>query len=98
MRRNDLTSFDWDKGNIDKNYHKHGITPNEAEEVFLDQWVAIKPDITHSHGEKRFIAIGMSSIRHVLFIIFTLRSKGVRIISARIANKKERRIYEKEKI
>lgn len=97
MRQGDVLSFDWDKGNVDKNYTKHGISPNEAEEVFLDEWVAIKPDITHSQGEKRFIAIGASSAKQTLFIIFTLRSRGIRIISARLANKKERSIYENEK-
>ena len=97
MRRSDEVEFEWDKGNIDKNYRKHGITPNEAEEVFLDEWVAIKPDFTHSLGEKRYIAIGMSGVKQILFIVFTLRNKVVRIISARMANKKERSIYENEK-
>ena len=97
MRRGDVVEFEWDKGNLDKSYQKHGITPNEAEEVFLDEWVAIKPDITHSLKEKRFIAIGTSSTKEILFIIFTLRSNRVRIISARVANKKERSTYENEK-
>ena len=97
MTRRDVVEFEWDKGNIDKNYRKHGISPNEAEEVFLDEWVAIKPDFTHSRGEDRFIAIGTSSTKQILFIIFTLRNSRVRIISARVANKKERSIYENEK-
>ena len=32
-----ITGFDWNQGNIDKSYKKHGVTPNEAEEVFLDE-------------------------------------------------------------
>ncbi|MBU1000108.1 BrnT family toxin [Patescibacteria group bacterium] len=89
-----LAGFEWDKGNIDKNYIKHGITPNEAEEVFLDDGVAIERDIKHQEMEKRYIAIGKISSDKTLFIIFTSRKSKIRIISARLANKKERRVYE----
>ncbi len=44
-----FTQFEWDKGNIGKSYQKHGITPNEAEEVFLDKNILISEDIKHSH-------------------------------------------------
>lgn len=52
MRRNDLTSFDWDKGNIDKNSQKHGVSPNEAEEVFLDENLSFLM-MNYIHLEKR---------------------------------------------
>ena len=89
-----ITGFEWDKGNIDKNYIKHGITPNEAEEVFLDEDVAIERDIKHQEVEKRYIAIGKISSDKILFVIFISRKSRIRIISARLANKKERRVYE----
>jgi hypothetical protein len=88
-----LNGFDWDKGNIDKSYHKHGITSNETEEAFLDEHVIFLKDVTHSKVEKRYTLIGKTIESKVLFIVFTLRGKKVRIISARKANKKERRIY-----
>lgn len=98
MRRNDLTSFDWDKGNIDKNYHKHGITPNEAEEVFLDERALVFDDQIHSLGEKRLKIIGKTLEATILFVVFTMRGKKIRIISVRSANQKERRMYEEKNI
>lgn len=89
-----ITSFEWDKGNIDKSYEKHGITPNEAEEVFLDEEILLLEDAIHSEEEDRFTAIGRTMKGDVLFLSFTLRKKRIRIISARKANKKERRLYE----
>jgi len=93
----DLTKvigFEWDKGNIDKSYEKHGVTPNEAEEVFIDKNVGIERDIKHQELEERYIAIGMTLNEKLLFEVFTMRNNMVRIISSRKANKKERRLYE----
>lgn len=97
MRRSDLSGFEWDKGNVDKSYEKHGISPEQSEEVFTDEHVVIVPDIAHSIGEERLIAIGKSNEQQVLFVIFTKRRGVIRIISARRANKKERSIYETQK-
>ncbi len=91
----DSVAFEWDKGNIDKSYVKHGISPNEAEEVFLDEQVKIVQDIQHSQKEKRFIALGQTVRNVKLFIVYTIRRKKIRIISARPMNKKQRRQYEK---
>ena len=93
-RDNESIEFEWDEGNIDKNYKKHGVTPNETEEVFLDEQVIIVADIDHSQHEKRDIAIGQTLTKKMLCIVFTSRKEKIRIISARSANKKERRIYE----
>jgi len=88
--------FDWDKGNIDKSYQKHGITPNEAEEVFLDEKLIILGDIKHSNKEKRYSLIGKTTDKKLLFVVFTLRNRKIRIISARKANKKEKNEYGKK--
>ena len=96
MVRKEIKEFEWDQGNIDKNYRKHGISPNEAEEVLLDENLAIIDDIKHSQVEKRYIALGKTSAKKVLFVIFTTRKGKIRIISARPANKKERGFYEKK--
>lgn len=90
---NKLTSFEWDQGNLDKSYQKHGITPSEAEEVFLDEAVKIEEDIKHKQAEQRFIAIGKTTEDKTLFMVFTIRNVKIRIISARLANKKERGVY-----
>src|SRR3990170_6483046 len=83
--------FEWDKGNIEKSYKKHGISPEESEELFLDESVLLQEDIKHIQTEGRYIAIGKSSQKRILFAIFTIRGEKIRIISVRIAKKKERR-------
>ncbi len=89
-----ITGFEWDKGNTDKSYQKHGITPNEAEQVFTDEDVQVERDIKHQEKEKRYIAIGKNAADRILFIVFTMRKNKIRVISERIANQKERRLYE----
>ena len=91
-----ITGFEWDKNNIDKSYQKHGITLNEAEEIFLDEDILLLEDIKHSQQEERFKAIGKIAKGRILFLVFTIRGNQIRIISARVANKKERRIYEQK--
>ena len=89
-----LIEFEWDKGNFKKNFKKHGITIKEAEKLFLDKQVLFLEDIKHSQKEKRYNALGKSSDK-ILFAVFTFRNNKVRIISVRIANQKERKLYEK---
>lgn len=91
-----IKRFVWDKWNIDKNIEKHGITPNESEEVFLDEEIQIKRDFKHHQTEERYIVVGKTAGGKILFEVFTLRGDKIRIISSRIANKKERRMYEEK--
>ena len=91
-----IIGFEWDKGNIDKSYQKHGITPNKAEEIFLDEEMLLLEDIEHSKQEDRFEVIGKTTQKVVLFLVFTIRKNKIRIISARKANIKERRQYEQK--
>lgn len=89
-----IIGFEWDKGNLDKSYLKHGISPREAEESFLDIKLLLQEDIKHSEKEERTIAIGKTEKNKILFSIFTVRENKIRIISTRKANKKERKQYE----
>ncbi len=93
---NKISGFEWNKGNIDKSYQKHGITPNEAEQIFTDEDVQIEKDIEHQEKEERYIAIGKNAANRVLFIVFTIRKHKIRVISARVGNQKERRLYEEK--
>ncbi|MFH2061539.1 MAG: BrnT family toxin [Candidatus Beckwithbacteria bacterium] len=88
--------FEWDKGNIDKSYQKHGITPNEAEEAFLDEKAIVLRDVKHSSKENRYLLIGENASNKILLVAFTLRIKKIRIISARKANRKEMYKYVKK--
>lgn len=90
-----FSGFEWDKGNIDKSFQKHGITAREAEELFLDENVLLVEDVKHSQREERKIAIGKNARQKLLFAAFTVRKYKIRIISVRVANQRERRQYEK---
>ncbi len=92
-----LLEFEWDQGNFDKSYEKHGITQKEAEEIFISERLYVKRDIKHSQKEERFIALGDSSEGLKLFVIFTIRKDKIRIISARRMHQKEVEKYEKAK-
>jgi len=92
-----VIEFEWDKWNLDKSYAKHGITPKETEEVFVDEGSFVLPDVKHSQKEERFIIVGRTLEKLNLFIIFAFRGKKIRIISARRMHRKEVLKYEKLK-
>lgn len=84
--------FDWDEGNLEKNWLKHGVSPLECEQIFFNQ-PFIAPDLSHSLTEDRFFVLGRTDADRYLFLVFTMRGKKIRVISARDMNKKERKIY-----
>ena len=88
-------SFEWDKGNQNKNWKKHKVTDKECEEAFADLYLKVAKDVFHSKQEPRFILIGKVGKERILYIVFTMRSEKIRVISARDLNKKERKLYEK---
>jgi uncharacterized DUF497 family protein len=90
----DPLAFEWDEGNIYKSVTKHGVTNKEAEEVFVNRPLLVSDDVTHSIKEARHQALGRAVSQKLLYIIFTIRIEKVRIISARLMDKKERSIYE----
>lgn len=87
--------FEWDKGNVDKNWLKHKITNKEAEESFFDEDKIIYKDIFHSDKEERYILLGKTKSYKLLYTVFTIRKLKIRIISSRKTDKKEGNIYEK---
>lgn len=95
MVKDQESAFEWDKGNLDKSRRKHGITPEEAESVFIDENFLIIPDASHSKTEARFVIVGKSDKNRYLFIVFTMRNKNIRIISARGMHKEEVKKYGK---
>jgi len=90
---NDLEGFEWDDGNIRKSFNKHNVSIKEAEEVFNSQpFIVLR---TAYLNEERFQMFGESKHR-LITIIFTIRKKKIRIISARDMSKKERIFYEEK--
>jgi len=88
--------FNWDEGNIDKNWLKHKVSSAECEQVFFNRPLVIQDDIIHSRTEKRFYALGQTDSKRTLFIVFTARNNLIRVISARDMSRKERKIYKNE--
>jgi len=89
-----VTGFDWDEGNRDKNWKKHQVSNSECEEVFFNLPLMLQPDEAHSQSEARYYVLGQTSAGRRLFIVFTIREKRIRVISARDMSKRERMIYE----
>ncbi len=90
----DVLEFEWDEGNKGKNLKKHGVTDGESEEAFFDIGKKIFKDILHSGTEKRYILLGQTKQKKILFIVFTKRKSKIRIISSRPLNRKEKHLYE----
>jgi len=87
--------FEWDEHKNISNKKKHGITFDEAQTVFVDELARLVPDPDNSEGEERFILMGMSSQHALLTVCHCERSSNtIRIISARKADKFERKQYE----
>ena len=89
-----INGFEWDEGNITKNWESHGVTHIECEEVFFNIPLVMNVDEPHSIKESRYYALGKTSSGRPLFLVFTIRNEKIRVISARDMNRKERKIYE----
>jgi len=88
-----VVGFEWGKGNIDKNWIGHKVTPVECEQIFFNQPLVVTDDSKHSQKENRFYALGRTDTHRLLFIVFTIRNQHIRTISARNMSRKERRMY-----
>ncbi len=91
------TGFDWDDGNLEKNWERHRVPFWEAEEVFFTEPLVVSADRRHSIVESRYLALGQTDSGRRLFISFTVRNSLVRIISARDMTRRELQTYEQAK-
>jgi uncharacterized protein len=87
-------AFEWDGEKEAANRRKHNVGFADASTVFGDPLSITIPDPDHAAGEERFVIIGMSSVRKLLVVVHTMRRARIRIISARLATRHERRNYE----
>jgi uncharacterized DUF497 family protein len=95
IRFPDPLRFEWDEGNRDKNLLKHNVSTSEVEEVFFDADKKLATDVAHStENEIRLILLGETRLGRRLFIVFTVRDRNVRVISARDMKRTERPLYE----
>ena len=86
--------FEWDEKKAKSNLIKHGVSFEEASSAFGDDFSITIEDPLHSEKENRFILIGRSIFQKILVVVHVEKSETIRIISARKATKKERKIYE----
>ena len=87
--------FNWDPRKASANVKKHGVSFDEASTAFADPLSITVPDPDHSTDETRFLLIGRSVRHRMLVVIHAERSESdIRLISARLASRRERRIYE----
>ena len=86
--------FEWNPTKNVSNRKKHGVSFEEAKTVFSDDFARLITDPDHSQDEERFILLGSSIESNLLIVCHCIRDEEcVRIISARKADKKERKTY-----
>ena len=91
-----MIEFEWSTAKSRANAKKHGVTFNEAQSVFYDEYARQYLDEGHSDVESRFIMLGISNKLRTLVVCHCERAGDdvIRIISARRATAKERSYYE----
>ena len=87
--------YQWDPNKAKSNLKKHGVRFADAVSVFEDE-NAITIEDEHER-ENRFITIGRDILLRILVVVYTFRGHIIRIISARKATSRERKIYEEQK-
>ena len=89
--------FEWNVEKSEKNLKNHGVSFTEAELAFEDFYAIEEFDDEHSTDEeKRFKMLAMAGER-ILVVVYTMRGENYRIISARLAERKERKLYERQR-
>jgi uncharacterized protein len=88
--------FEWDTKKACSNLRKHKVSFEEAATALKDPMAATGCDPDHSVGEERFVTFGVSERGRLLVVAHTEENDILRIISARVASKGERKIYEED--
>lgn len=85
--------FEWDPAKAERNLAKHGVSFEEAVTAFSDPLSLTVFDPDHSADEDRYVLQGVSSVGRLLVVAHTDGAARIRIISARLATRRERRSY-----
>lgn len=86
--------FEWDEEKERINISKHGIDFSTAALVFGDTNRIETYDEVHSIDEDRYVTIGqINGVAIVVLVVYTERKTAIRIISARLATKREKEAY-----
>ena len=87
--------FEWDDVKAAQNLANHGVSFEAARLAFDDPFAVVREDRRQDYGEGRYVLLGMVQ-DHLLAVIHAQRGARVRIISARLAEPRERRRYHEE--
>ena len=88
--------FEWDPKKARLNRAKHDVSFEEAATAFGDPLSVTISDPDHSAEEDRFILLGQTSAGRLVVVVHTHQGDTIRIISARLATRRERRAYKNE--
>lgn len=90
-----MIQFEWNRARATANLRKHGVSFEEAQTVFYDEFAVQFFDDEHSGDEERFLLLGMSTGARLLLVCHCERDAGhvIRIISARKATNSESIFY-----
>jgi uncharacterized DUF497 family protein len=88
--------FEWDPAKAAANQRKHGVSFEEAATAFADPLSLTISDPDHSAREARFLLLGRSQAGRLLVVGHTERGDRIRLITARLATRPERRDYEED--
>lgn len=83
-------TFEWDAAKAATNKRKHRVSFEEAATAFLDPLSRIFDDPDHSHDGWRLLLVGVSAMSRLLLVVHVERGDSMRIVSARLATKRER--------
>ncbi len=86
--------FEWDPKKAEGNKRKHDVSFHEAATIFGDPLAITFTDSDHSIDEERYLSFGLSRFDRLMVVSHFDRGDRVRIISARLMTRHERRIYE----
>jgi uncharacterized DUF497 family protein len=89
--------FEWDVEKASANFRKHGVSFEEATTIFADLLSLTISDPDHSDDEARFLDLGLSHQGQLLVVSYTEGGNQIRLISARLASRMERKTYETKK-
>lgn len=90
-------AYQWDAKKAETNRKNHGVDFADAIGVFKDDYaLSLREEFVD--GEQRFASIGLDFLARVIVVVYTYRGDDIRVISARLATKRERKAYEGKRI
>ncbi len=86
--------FEWDNQKAIVNLRKHDLSFESACEAFFDPFLVVLQDAEEVGDEPRQKLVGMTRDWRIVLVVYVMRADRVRLISARVATRTERKWYE----